>query len=73
MFNINKKAECLFFKNIINFSKYLLISVLFTNTIKNIGIIKKDDQKKVGFNRDELLKLETAVCTIVELSIIKYL
>ena len=73
MFNINKKAECLFFKNILNISKLLLISVLFTNTIKNIGIIKKDDQKKVGFNRDELLKLETAVCTIVELSIIKYL
>ena len=73
MFNINKKAECLFFKNILNISKLLLISVLFINTIKNIGIIKKDDQKKVGFSRDELLKLETAVCTIVELSIIKYL
>ena len=73
MFNINKKAEYLFFKNILNISKLLLISVLFINTIKNIGIIKKDDQKKVGFNRDELLKLETAVCTIVELSIIKYL
>ena len=73
MFNINKKAECLFFKNILNISKLLLISVLFINTIKNIGIIKRDDQKKVGFNRDELLKLEIAVCTIVELSIIKYL